>query len=131
MLVIDASVLATALGDDGSLGASVRKRLAGQPLAAPELIYLEAASVWRRQVSLGAMTEERARGALTDLDDLPLTVASHTPLLTRCWQLRGNVSVYDAAYVALAEALRVPLLTLDARLSRSTGPRCVIELFNQ
>ena len=64
----------------------------------------------------------------SDLADLPLQRASHRPLLARCWELRANVTVYDAAYVALAEALDTTLLTGDVRLTRATGPRCRMEV---
>lgn len=70
----------------------------------------------------------RAALALADLAALPLRRASHQPLLNRCWELRENVTSYDASYVALAEALGVTLLTGDHRLARATGPRCEIEV---
>lgn len=128
MLVIDASVLAVALGDDGTDGQRARHRLSGETLTAPELIYLEVASVWRRQLAIGVMTATRAEQAMVDLAELPITVAPHLPLLTRCWELRDNATVYDAVYVALAEALGLPLLTADGHLGRAPGLRCAIEL---
>ena len=76
------------------------------------------------------MPERRARLALADLVDLPLTRAPHAALLERCWQLRSNLTPYDAAYVALAEAFDCPLLTADVRLSRATGPRCHVEVLS-
>lgn len=127
VIVVDASVLAVALADDGQDGDIARRRLRGERLAAPELVDLEVASVLRRQLRQGDLDDRRAAQALSDLTDLPLQRASHRPLLERCWELRGNLTVYDAAYVALAEALETTLLTGDARLSRSTGPRCKIE----
>ena len=129
VLVIDASVLAVALGDDSETGDLARQRIAGHHLWAPDLIYLEVASVLRRQVAAGAMDDRRAGLGLTDLMDLPMDIAPHRQLLPRCWQLRENVTVYDGAYVALAEALDATLLTADARLTRAVGPHCVIELF--
>jgi predicted nucleic acid-binding protein len=128
VLVVDASVLASALVDDGSDGEHARSRLRGERLAAPELIDLEVASVLRRQVKVNALDARRAALALTDLLDMPLRRASHRPLLARCWELRANLTVYDAAYVALAESLRVDLVTADIRLTRAYGPRCHIEL---
>jgi predicted nucleic acid-binding protein len=125
--VVDASVLAVALADDGPDGDAVRRRLRGERLAAPELIDLEVASVLRRHVRRGELDDRRAAQALSDLVDLPLRRAPHRPLLARCWELRRNLTVYDAAYVALAEALDTTLLTADVRLARSTGPRCEIE----
>jgi predicted nucleic acid-binding protein len=124
VIVVDASVLATALGDDGNDGGAARERLRGQDLAAPEIIDLEVMSVWRRTLT----DERRAALALADLRDLPLKRASHSPLLSRCWELRHNLTPYDASYVALAEALDVPLLTADRRISRAPGVRCSVNL---
>jgi predicted nucleic acid-binding protein len=122
MIVIDASVLAPALGDDGADGDRARECIRGEDLAAPELIDLEVASVWRRTL----LDERRAMLALADLDDIPLARAPHRPLLARCWELRHNLTPYDAAYVALAEALGSALLTADRRLARATGVRCEV-----
>ena len=130
MIVADASVLATALGDDGADGDRARRRLRGERLSAPELVDLEVASVLRRQVRGGRVDDRRAILALADLAALPLRRAPHRPLLARCWELRDNLSIYDAAYVALAEALEVILLTADQRLARATGPRCRIEVLH-
>jgi predicted nucleic acid-binding protein len=128
VLVVDASVLAPALADDGPDGDAARARLRGQSLVAPELIDLETTSVIRRQFRTGDLDPRRAGLALTDLVELPLRRAPHRPLLARCWELRENLTVYDAAYVALAEVLDVVLLTADARLANAPGPRCQIEL---
>src|SRR5262245_38321853 len=102
----------------------MRERLLGQNLAAPEIIDLEVMSVWRRTL----IDERRAALALGDLRDLPLKRASHSALLSRCWELRHNLTPYDASYVALAEALDVPLLTADRRISRAPGIRCSVNL---
>ena len=128
MLVADASVLAVALLDDGPDGDAVRDRLRGEQLAAPALIDLEVASVWRGLARAGRLDPRRAGLALADLRDLPVQRVEHRPLLGRCWELRDNLTIYDAAYVALAEALQVTLLTGDRRLARSTGPQCAIEV---
>lgn len=128
MIVVDASVLAVALGDDGADGSSARGAVADEVLAAPELVDLEVLSVWRRQVAAGKMTARHAALAVSDLAALPLRRMSHRLVLQRCWELRNTVTVYDAAYVALAEALAIPLLTADARLSRAAGLRCEIKL---
>jgi predicted nucleic acid-binding protein len=127
VIVVDASVLATALGDDGPDGDHARARLRGERLSAPELVDLEVASVLRRQVHGGEVDIRRAALALADLAALPLRRAPHRPLLARCWELRDNLTVYDASYVALAEALDVTLLTGDGRLARAPGPRCRVE----
>jgi len=127
VIVVDASVLAVALADDGDDGRRARDRLMGETLAAPELVDLEVVSVWRRQVAAKLMTARRATLAVSDLEDLPLRRSVHRPLLTRIWELRHVVTPYDAAYVALAEALNVALVTADARLARAPGLRCEVE----
>jgi predicted nucleic acid-binding protein len=127
VIVVDASVLAVALGDDGTDGRRAWERLAGETLAAPELVDLEVVSVWRRHVAAKLMRAQRAAGAVADLEDLPLHRSSHRPLLPRIWELRHAVTPYDAAYIALAEALDVVLVTADARLSRASGVKCEIE----
>ena len=123
VIVIDASVLATALGDDGNDGARARARIRGEDLAAPQIIDLEVVSVWRRTLT----NERRAALALADLDEILLRRAPHQPLLARCWELRHNLTPYDASYVALAEALEVQLVTADKRIARAAGVRCEIE----
>lgn len=127
VIVVDASVLATALADDQADGDRARARLSGQAIAAPEIIDLEVVSVLRRLVRGGRLPERRAALALDDLLDLPLERARHAPLLRRCWELRENLTSYDASYVALAEALGATLLTADVRLTRTVGPRCEVE----
>jgi predicted nucleic acid-binding protein len=128
VIVVDASVLATGLADDGPDGDRVRSRLRDEQLIAPHLVDLEVTSVWRRLVAGGALDERRASFALADLASLRLTRAPHGPLLDRCWTLRHNLTVYDAAYVALAELMDVGLLTADVRLARAPGLRCEVEL---
>ena len=128
MIVVDASVLVVALADDAGDGDRVRGRLRGEELAAPELIDLEITSVLRGLVSARKVPERRARLALSDLADLPLSRAPHLPLLDRCWALRSNLTPYDAAYIALAEALDCRVLTADVRLSRAPGVRCDVEV---
>ncbi len=130
VIVVDASVLATALGDDGPDGDQARARLRPERLAAPDLIDLEVASVWRRQVRERTMDGRRAALALADLTALPLRRALHWPLVARCWELRDSLTVYDASYVALAELLDVTLLTGDRRLARAHGPRCPVEVLH-
>jgi predicted nucleic acid-binding protein len=84
--------------------------------------------VLRRQLAAGALDARRAGLALDDLAALPARRAPHRPLLARCWELRDNLTIYDAAYVALAEAMHATLLTADRRLARAPGPRCPIEV---
>jgi predicted nucleic acid-binding protein len=130
VIVVDASVLAVALGDDGTDGQHARERLAGETFVAPELVDLEVVSVWRRHVAAKLMPARRAAGALADLADLPLRRSSHQSFLHRIWELRHVVTPYDAAYIALAEALDVVLVTADARLSRASNLHCEIEAIN-
>ncbi len=128
MIVVDASVIVTALADDGDDGDRVRGRLRGQRLTAPHLIDLEVASAWRRLAATGALDQRRAQLALEDLGALRIQRVAHGPLLSRCWQLGENLSVYDAAYVALAEVLEVTLLTADTRLAAASAAGCQIDL---
>jgi predicted nucleic acid-binding protein len=128
VVVVDASVLVVALADDGADGDVARSRLRGVSLAAPELVDLEVASVLRRQHRAGLLDDRRADLALTDLGALPMRRVPHLPLLRRCWELKDNLTAYDAAYVAVAEAFEATLLTGDRRLARAAGPQCRIEV---
>ena len=128
MIVVDASVLAPALADDGIDGDQARARLRDEALAAPELVDLEVLSVFRRLVRAGQLPVRRAELAMSDLLALPLRRISHRPLLKRCWSLRENLTTYDASYVALAETLGVVLVTSDARLSHAPDLRCGVEV---
>jgi predicted nucleic acid-binding protein len=128
VIVVDASVVAPALGDDSADGDESRARLRGEELVAPELIDLEVLSVFRRLAHAGQLPLRRAELAIVDLAALPLRRAPHSPLSVRCWELKDNLSIYDGAYVALAEALDVTLVTADARLSRAPGLRCHVDV---
>ncbi|MGH9102648.1 MAG: type II toxin-antitoxin system VapC family toxin [Acidimicrobiales bacterium] len=130
MIVVDASVLAPALGDDGADGDRARERLGGESLAAPELIDLEVTSVLRRLHLAGQLPLRRAELALADLIALPLRRVSHRLLLVRSWSLRENLTTSDASYVALAEQLGALLVTADSRLSRAPGVRCDVEVLS-
>jgi predicted nucleic acid-binding protein len=127
LIVVDASVVAPALADDDRDGDRARSRLRGERLVAPQLIDLEVVSVIRKALFAGALDERRAAMALADLVALRLERVSHRPLLERVWALRDNLTPYDAAYVALAEALSVTLVTCDKPLSRAPGVPCEIE----
>jgi predicted nucleic acid-binding protein len=128
LIVVDASVVVTALGNDGPDGRQVRERMARERLAAPELLDLEVVSAFRRLCAAGTLSTERAEAAIADLRDLRVQRAPHRPLLGRCWELRENVTVYDAAYIALAESLDVTLVTADRRLGDVPGARCPVEV---
>ena len=128
MIVVDASVIVTALADDGPDGDATRARLVDERLAAPHLIDLEVVSAWRRLLSAGSLDERRASLAITDLRQLRIERIPHGRLIDRCWELGENLTIYDAVYVALAETLDVALATADAGLARAPGARCPIEL---
>jgi predicted nucleic acid-binding protein len=128
VIVVDASVLAPALADDGADGDRARLRLRGEQLVAPELVDLEVLSTLRRAVRAGRLDERRSGQALDDLAALPLRRVPHLPLLARAWELRDNLTAYDAAYVALAESLRALLLTADGGIEKASGVRCEVEV---
>jgi len=126
--VVDASVLVMALAGDAPSRARAAAALRGRTLLAPDLALLEAVSALRRLVAEGALPRPTADAAVRDLREIPLTTVGHAPLLARCWALRSNLTPYDAAYVALAEALDLPLLTADARLARAARRHCGVEV---
>ncbi len=129
MIVVDASAALEVLLRTPAAAAVERRLFApGQTLHAPHLIDVEIAQVLRRYAASGQVSSERCREALTDLADLPMTRYPHGLLLSRIWELRGNVTAYDAAYVALAEALEAPLLTRDRKLAAASGHMTRIEL---
>lgn len=97
-----------------------------QSLHAPELLDLEVAQVLRRLVREGTLSVPRAEAAIEDLLDLRITRYPHSVLLPRIWQLRHNLSAYDAAYVVLAEKLGATLLTRDAKLASAAGHNATI-----
>lgn len=129
MIVVDASVLAPALAYDAPEGDAARLRLEREEqLFAPELVDLELAAVWRGAIRAGRLDEPRSRRALADLAVLRLVRVRHQVLMPRIWELRHNLTPYDAAYVALAEALDATLLTADGRSTRAPSLRCNVEL---
>lgn len=130
MIVVDASVIVTALADDGPDGDQARERLRGERLTAPHVIDLEVVSAWRRLTAGGELDERRARLALDDLQALRIERVRHGPLLDRGWELRDNITIYDGAYVALAELLDVTLVTTDSKLSKAPGARCEVEVLS-
>ena len=100
----------------------------GERLTAPHLIDIEVAAAWRRLAALGQLDDRRVLLAMGDLLALRLERVTHGRLLERCWELRDNLTIYDAAYVALAELLEVSLLTADGRIHSAPGLRCPIEV---
>lgn len=124
MIVVDASGLYEVI-TEGPQGEWVREKLTkSDELFAPELIDVEIVGLLRRDVAAQLLDSSRAEIALAELIDWPGERIPHRSLNRRVWDLRSNVRTSDAYYVALAEVLRCPLLTLDARLSRASGPGC-------
>lgn len=129
MIVVDASVVVAAVAGDGADARAARSRLqAEDELLAPELLDLEVASALRRAVRAGRVDVPRAELALAAMARLPLVRAGHSRLMPRVWGLRDGLSPYDAAYVALAEALGLVLVTADARIARAGVARCPVEV---
>lgn len=129
MIVVDASALTEILLRGRGAGALEDRVLgSGQALRAPHLVDIEVAHVIRRLTALGVVDHARGRAALQELSTLPLKRYPHADLLARIWELRANLTAYDAAYVALAEALDAPLVTRDRRLAASPGHSARIEL---
>jgi predicted nucleic acid-binding protein len=129
VIVIDASVLANVVGDDGSDGQRARQefRNAGD-VAAPDLADVETVAVLRKRWIAGTVSDERFAAAVDDLGQLDIDRYPDLRFMRRAYELRANVTVYDSAYVALAEALSCELLTADQRLANASGPRCAIRV---
>jgi predicted nucleic acid-binding protein len=117
-------MVVAALVDSGADGRWAETLLTSDSLAAPHLLTVEAANILRRSVAAGAISAEQASLAHADLLDLRVELFPYAPFASRVWELRENVTCYDAWYVAVAEALGAPLATLDARLAKAPGPRC-------
>jgi predicted nucleic acid-binding protein len=129
MIVVDASAMIEVLLR-APAAAAIDARLfePGETMHAPHLLDVEVAQVIRRYVANGDIDANRGREALDDLADLRLRRYPHDVLLPRIWELRHNLTAYDAAYVALAEALEAPLLTRDRRLAAAASVRARVEL---
>ena len=129
MIVVDASAVANALTDDGPIGQICRAELARDVhWVAPEHLIDETFSAIRGRYLGGTIGESRCTDALHALGSATIELMHTIVLLPRMWELRANVSGYDAAYVATAETLDCPLVTSDARLARVTGLRCAVRL---
>jgi predicted nucleic acid-binding protein len=129
MIVVDASVLANAIGDDHDAGLEARDVLrVHQSSAAPDLVDVETTAVLRRRWLGRTITAKRFEQAVDDLVELPLVRFPTLRLMRRAFELRANVTPYDACYVSLAEALGCPLYTADRRLAQAPGPRCPVRV---
>lgn len=124
MLVVDASVVVAALVGGDDTGAWAESLLASEPLSAPHLMPGEAANIMRRATLAGRISADAASLAHADLLELRVELFPYRPFAARVWELRGNVTCYDAWYIALAEFLDAPVATLDAKLTRAAGPGC-------
>ena len=129
MIVVDASVIVELLLRSDA-GEASRRRLVQrrEKLHAPHILDLEVANALRRCLLRGEIDNRRGGEALADLIGIPIERHGHQPLLERDWQLRHNLTAYDAAYLALAERLDAPLLTLDSGLASVGGHRARVEL---
>ena len=127
-LVVDSSVVVAALIDQGIEGDWARRQLTGERLVAPQHMPVEVAHVLRRSSSIGEISSDAASLGHHDLLELRVVLFGYRGFGTRVWELRNNVSPYDAWYVAVAESLDVPLFTLDRRMATATGPRCEFRL---
>lgn len=127
-LVVDASAVVAALVDDGRDGVWAKTELMESALIAPHVMPLEAANILRRSELSGRISSDSAVLAHGDLLDLRVALFAYEPFAPRVWELRHNLSSYDAWYVALAESFGVALATLDRRMARAVGPRCEFRL---
>ena len=130
MIVLDASAAVTMFLNLGQSAARVRGRLRqAEEVHIPHLFDVEVLHVLRRHSLRGDLSEEQSRLILNLLQDIKAVRYPHAPLASRIWELRENLSAYDAAYVALAEVLDAPLVTMDARLAQAPGIRAEVELY--
>ncbi|MGQ0625695.1 MAG: type II toxin-antitoxin system VapC family toxin [Sporichthyaceae bacterium] len=127
-LVVDASFVVAALTDGGSEGTWAGAMLDSDDLAAPHLMQVEAAHVLRRGEATGTISADTAALAHADLLALRVELFAYAAFAPRVWELRHNLSAYDALYVAIAESVDADLATLDRRLARASGPRCGFRL---
>jgi predicted nucleic acid-binding protein len=125
-LVLDASAAVALLADAGPTGQWVEATIRGATLLAPELMPFEVSNILRRHALAGVLDASGATLAHADLVALPIDLYPYAALAERVWELRANITAYDASYIALAELAAAPLVTLDAKLAGATGPTCKI-----
>jgi len=126
LIVVDASAVVALLTADAHTGGWVAERCSGATLAAPDVLPFEVGNALRRLERGGLLDRTAAGMAHHDLLDLSVQLWPYSVLADRAWELRHAVTVYDGTYVALAEALDAPLVTVNARLARADGPRCAM-----
>ncbi len=125
-IVCDASALAALLIDGGDDGEWVTTAVNGAELAAPSLVDFETANILRRHQLAGLISADQSAQAHADLLDMTIERWPYELLAQRAWQLRMNLSIYDASYVALAELLQATLVTLDRGIAGAPGIQCAI-----
>ena len=123
-VVIDASAMVAALADANYLGDWAGDIVRQNSVAAPELLFPEVTNTLRRLEIIGRLSAIDAQGALDDLLSSQVTLHPYTPYARRVWELRFNLTPYDAWYVAMAESMDCPLATVDLRLARASGAKC-------
>ena len=123
-IVVDASVLVSALVDTGNEGLWAESLIVSQAIVAPELAMVETTNILRRLELAGQISTLEAQLAHRDLMRLDIQLFPFSPFAERIWSLRKNITAYDAWYVALAEALDCSLATLDKKLTRANGSKC-------
>ena len=133
MIVLDASAVVAVLLNLEPGASRIRERMAEEDddLHVPHLFEVEVMNVLRRYALSRGLSESRSAELLEDLTTLRITRYPHTSLIERIWELRHNLTAYDATYIALAETLEAPLVTTDARLARASGIRAEVEIFGQ
>ena len=131
MIVLDASAVVALLVGQGLGAERIRRKVEGpgQSLHVPHVMDLEMLHALRRQTLLGTLSSRRSAEAIEDLKNLAFVRYPHATLVDRIWSLKDNLTAYDAAYVALAEALDAPLVTMDARLAQAPGIRAAVEVY--
>jgi predicted nucleic acid-binding protein len=131
LIVLDASAVVAILVGSGLGAERIREKIEppDESLHVPHVMELEVLRALRRQALLGTLSRERSTEAITDLGNISFARYPHTPLIGRIWELKENLTAYDAAYVALAEALDAPLITMDAGLAQASGIRAAVEVY--
>jgi predicted nucleic acid-binding protein len=124
MIIVDSSGLVAALLADHDFGVWAAQTVAGSDLGAPSIAAFEGANIVRRHAAAGLIDARVAAAAHRDLALLTVEYWPYHAVAARCWELRHNLTIYDAAFVAMAEATESPLYTLDQRLAAASGPTC-------